>query len=112
MQVLPKCQLCNHYIANSKEGRRAHLQRYHGVTETGAHVRMDPHVKAKIVARVETRLKDFIVVSEPPMRNKCKGCGPTSAEGYWMTDGTGVCDSCLRKQTATIQVEEPPKWIG
>ena len=33
-------------------------------------------------------------------RHVCGKCGPTLEDGYWMVDGTGICDPCVKRGVA------------
>lgn len=71
MAPLPTCEVCGEYLAESEQGKRAHMKRYHNVTVKQA-ARLTPEEKARIVARVEERLGDRIITSEPEHSTECR----------------------------------------
>jgi len=89
------CMICEKLLASSVKGQQEHMRRYHGVSVTNGHVPMDPALKAVIVARVEQRLAECIVAHGKA--RICAKCGLEGQEGYWMEDGSGICDACVRE---------------
>lgn len=103
MQALSRCALCDKYLANSVEGRAVHMQQFHNVRSVQRDtLPLSPQEKAAIVAKGEERLglRHFIVPEVArPTANRCNACGPTNRPGYWLLDGTGICEACLRTKT-------------
>lgn len=103
---LERCHFCTQYVSSTKDGKAAHMRKAHGVTVRSA-APYTAEEKATIVARMEMRLglQNFIVPEPLPkpvsFRYTCNKCGPTNNEGYWMVNGTGVCEPCVKKEAGT-----------
>lgn len=102
IEALNKCALCTQYISATKDGRASHMRQVHGVRvrQAGPYT---PEEKAEIVTRLETRLglEHFITPAPRPRpahhKYRCNKCGPTNNEGYWLNDGTGICEPCVKQ---------------
>lgn len=106
MMSLERCHFCTQYVSSTKDGKAAHMRKAHGVTVRNV-APYTAQEKARIVARMEERLglRHFIVPEALPkpvsFRYTCNKCGPTNNEGYWMTDNTGICEPCVKKEAVT-----------
>lgn len=76
---------------------------------------MDKVEKARIVDNVENRIgrEKFFqplpvpnAVIIPNKKYNCKRCGPTDADGFWLTDGNGICEACLKIEAGTAEAPE------
>lgn len=109
--TLSRCQLCGVYVPNDKDGKAAHFKRFHKIIAQPL-VPLAPAEKAAIVERVEARLglRHFITPEPLPIpvthKYKCNRCGPTNNEGYWLMDGTGICEPCVKREAGTIEADE------
>lgn len=61
MSPTHKCSLCHTLLADSAEGERQHMKRYHALTVGKKYIPMDPVDKAVIVRRVENRLGSRLI---------------------------------------------------
>lgn len=66
MKALDKCQLCKYFIPSSKEGRMAHMKKYHNVVAVPLpeHIPLNPAKKAEIVQRIERKLKEYLILPD------------------------------------------------
>jgi hypothetical protein len=95
MSLNIRCPVCDELLAASYEGRHAHMLKHHGIRlKPDRFIPMDAMKKAAIVYRVEERLGQRIIKPSPIRR--CNKCGPTKQEGYWLIDGSGICEPCAK----------------
>lgn len=111
IQEMSRCLLCKHYLPNGKEGRAAHMRMYHGVTIVQEIKPLAKEQMAKVICRVHERLgrHNFIVPEGAPApvnKKLCSRCGWTENDGYWLTNGTGICEPCVKLDASTAQTSE------
>ena len=104
MEILNQCHLCAQYVSSTKEGRAAHMRQAHGVMVRKV-VPLTRDEKAVIVDRMEARIgrQHFITPESLPVpafqKYRCNRCGPTNNEGYWLENGVGICEPCVKIET-------------
>lgn len=83
------------------------MKQAHAITVQVERRKLTQAEKDEIADRMELRLGKEHFIQLPPkpivpttFTHHCNKCGPTTAEGYWLTDNTGICEPCIKAEVA------------
>lgn len=104
-----KCSLCTQLIPANRDLIDTHMRQQHGVV-VYQKAPLSREAREAIVDRLEAKVgrRHFIIPEGLPGIGKknCNKCGWTDKPGFWLANGTGICETCVKLAAGTLSIEE------